>query len=69
MAIALKSSVLRSTPLCYTLYIHWKKIKMVLALMRLQPKSNIKEKIKVRYSSGEDNERLLLTVRGSNLSI
>ena len=46
-----------------------KKSKMVLVLMRLQSKPNIKQKVRVGYNSGEDNERLLIAMRGSNFSI
>lgn len=70
-AITLKSSVLEPTPLCYALHIYRKKKKkeMVLVLMRLQLKPSIKQKTKVGSSSGEDNEKLLITVRGRNPSV
>lgn len=46
-----------------------KKSKMVLVLIRLQPKSNIKQNASVGYNSEEDTERLLIAIRGSNFSI
>lgn len=64
MAIALTALSLDQLP-CVTHFIYTeKKNKMVLALTRLQPKSNIKQKIEVGNSSGEDNERLRRTLRG-----
>lgn len=66
IAIALLS--LGQSPVLHSLHTQ-KKSKMVLVLMRLQPKPNIKQKVRVGYNSGEDNERLLIAMRGSNFSI